>query len=131
MPLSHMLKLLFTVWLAAGCLSSTALASMREEIDLIIVNKTERQLHLLQGEEIVRTYSNSHGPNPEDLSKAKQDCVNPGGSIMIHGLPKKFSDGANVLLDLDWTDGCIALSNNHMEEIWNLVADNTTIEILP
>ncbi|MBW2477497.1 MAG: L,D-transpeptidase family protein [Deltaproteobacteria bacterium] len=170
MPLSRLLKFLFTVWLAASCLANTALANMREEIDLIIVNKTERQLHLLQGDEIVRTYPISLGknpighkthegdqrtpegrylidwrnpesryhlalhisyPSPQDLQKAEQHGVNPGGSIMIHGLPKKFSDGANVLLDLDWTDGCIALSNNHMEEVWNLVADNTVIEILP
>lgn len=70
-------------------------------------------------------------PNPKDRQRAAQQGVQPGGSIMLHGLPKKYADGARVLLDLDWTDGCIAVSNQAIEEIWQMVADNTIIEIFP
>ncbi len=70
-------------------------------------------------------------PNLTDRRQANQKGVNPGGSIMIHGLPNKYADGAEVMLDLNWTDGCIAVSNRAIEEIWQLVADNTTIDIIP
>lgn len=70
-------------------------------------------------------------PSQQDRQRAARRGVNPGGSIMIHGLPKKYADGEKVLLDLDWTDGCIAVSNQAIEEIWQMVADNTVIEILP
>lgn len=70
-------------------------------------------------------------PSPRDRRQAASKGVTPGGNIMIHGLPKKYADGKNVLLDLDWTDGCIAVSNEAIEEIWQLVADNTAIDIFP
>jgi murein L,D-transpeptidase YafK len=70
-------------------------------------------------------------PSPVDLQQASRKGFDPGGNIMIHGLPGKYADGARVLLDLDWTDGCIAVSNQAIEEIWQLVADNTIIEIRP
>lgn len=70
-------------------------------------------------------------PNLTDFKRADRSGFSPGGNIMIHGLPGKYADGAKVLLDLDWTDGCIAVSNQAIEEIWQLVADNTVIEIRP
>lgn len=70
-------------------------------------------------------------PNREDRRRATQAGHHPGGSIMLHGLPPKYADGDAVLLDIDWTDGCIAVSNQAIEEIWQLVADNTVIEIFP
>ena len=54
-----------------------------------------------------------------------------GGSIMIHGLPNDAGDMAFAYRGLDWTDGCIALTNEEMDEIWQLVADGTPIRILP
>ncbi|RJG50535.1 L,D-transpeptidase family protein [Motilimonas pumila] len=70
-------------------------------------------------------------PNQADLAYAREKGYNPGGAIFIHGLP----NGKGHLIDKyhgqDWTDGCIALLNNHMWEIWNLVKDGTTIEIRP
>jgi hypothetical protein len=42
---------------------------------------------------------------------------NPSCDIMIHGLPGKSADGTQVRLDLDWTDGCAAVSNQAIEEI--------------
>jgi murein L,D-transpeptidase YafK len=50
---------------------------------------------------------------------------------MIHGLPNDAEDMGFAYLGLDWTNGCIAVSNAEMDEIWQLVADGTPIRILP
>ncbi|MDX1817163.1 MAG: L,D-transpeptidase family protein, partial [Marinobacter sp.] len=55
----------------------------------------------------------------------------PGGSIMIHGLPNNAGDMAFAYEGLDWTDGCIAVNNKAMDEIWQLVSNGTPIRILP
>jgi len=65
-------------------------------------------------------------PNETDRANAVEAGVDPGGDIMIHGAP---NDGRTV--EGDWTQGCIAVSNAEMDEIWNLVTDGTTIEINP
>ena len=70
-------------------------------------------------------------PSIKDKRTAARKGVHPGGGIMLHGLPSKYADGEKVMLDLDWTDGCIAVSNRAIEEIWKLVADNTIIDIFP
>lgn len=70
-------------------------------------------------------------PSTRDKKNAASKGVHPGGDIMLHGLPSKYADGEKVMLDLDWTDGCIAVSNKAIEEIWQLVADNTVIDIFP
>jgi len=70
-------------------------------------------------------------PNVEDKRKAKQRGVHPGGDIFIHGLPNGMGAMAKLFLNRDWTDGCIAVNNQEIEEIWRLVRDGTRIEILP
>ncbi|HCW91995.1 MAG TPA: hypothetical protein DHU56_18405 [Marinobacter sp.] len=70
-------------------------------------------------------------PNEQDIDKARAWGLDPGGSIMIHGLPNEAGDLAFAFKGLDWTDGCIAVTNEAMEEIWNLVPDGTPISILP
>src|SRR3984957_8222789 len=70
-------------------------------------------------------------PNAEDLRRARRDHVNPGGSIMIHGLPNYQRHPPDYYAAADWTDGCIAMSNSDMVELWLMVQDNTPIEILP
>lgn len=70
-------------------------------------------------------------PNEDDRELASAWGLDPGGSIMIHGLPNEVGDMGFAYLGLDWTDGCIAVSNEEMDEIWNLVADGTPIRILP
>lgn len=70
-------------------------------------------------------------PNQQDIEEAQTWGLDPGGSIMIHGLPNNAGDLAFAYAGLDWTDGCIAVSNEAMDEIWNLVADGTPIRILP
>jgi len=70
-------------------------------------------------------------PNEEDREAARRRGVKPGGMIMIHGIPKMYERVADVLKERDWTDGCIALNNEEMNEIWNLVRDGTPIRIMP
>ncbi|MDR1691347.1 MAG: L,D-transpeptidase family protein [Rickettsiales bacterium] len=72
-------------------------------------------------------------PSEQDKLNAKKLGVNPGGDIMIHGLPNKLSSfGFGFLLSKDWTLGCIALkSNKEMKEVWDLVENGTLIEINP
>ena len=70
-------------------------------------------------------------PNEKDRELASAWGLDPGGSIMIHGLPNDVEDMEFAYLGLDWTDGCIAVSNEEMDEIWQLVADGTPIRILP
>lgn len=70
-------------------------------------------------------------PNPQDRAHARQKGVNPGGDIMIHGLPPAFAYVGKVQREMDWTDGCIAVSNQEIEEIWSLVPVGTRIDIKP
>jgi murein L,D-transpeptidase YafK len=70
-------------------------------------------------------------PNEADARNAKDNGWEPGGSIMIHGLPNVLKRDLTYYQTRDWTDGCIAVSNSDMVEIWLLTHDNTPIEILP
>jgi murein L,D-transpeptidase YafK len=69
-------------------------------------------------------------PNDRDLRRAKANGWDPGGSIMIHGLPNHLKRDPTYY-ERDWTDGCIAVSNSDMVEIWLLTNNNTPIDILP
>src|SRR3954454_9166210 len=128
--------------------------------DQIIVNKTRREMLLIRGQSVLRSYRVALGrdpighkqregdgrtpegrytidrrnpksryhlalhisyPNAEDRARAKAAGVDPGGDIMIHGL----KDG--VRREDDWTQGCIAVTNEEMEEIWSLVPEGTPI----
>jgi murein L,D-transpeptidase YafK len=66
-------------------------------------------------------------PNAKDLKRARTLGVPPGGELFIHGQPND-SPGSGDQAG-DWTDGCIAVSNEEMDEIWRAVADGTPIEI--
>lgn len=70
-------------------------------------------------------------PNKQDRARARQLGVDPGGQIMIHGLPTKWSAKDVGHPRLDWTQGCIALTNREMDQVWKMVDDGTTIEIHP
>lgn len=72
-------------------------------------------------------------PNAQDRARALGRGLNPGGMIMIHGRPNWLTSPvvAREYDGADWTDGCIAVTNEEMEEIWQLVADGTPIRILP
>jgi L,D-transpeptidase catalytic domain len=71
-------------------------------------------------------------PNEQDVQRARRDHVgDPGGSIMLHGLPNTLHHSPDYYAQADWTDGCIAMSDSDMVELWLLTRDNTPIEILP
>lgn len=70
-------------------------------------------------------------PNDADVKHARRNGWESGGSIMIHGLPNQLKHTPTYYSSSDWTDGCIAVSNSDMLEIWLLTADNAPIEILP
>jgi murein L,D-transpeptidase YafK len=130
----------------------------------IVVHKSRREMLLLRGHSILRSYRISLGRDPvghklqegdgrtpegrytidrrnpkskyhlslhisypeaHDIARAHEAGVEPGGDIMIHGLQDGQTDPS------DWTQGCIAVSNEAMDEIWDLVPDGTPIEILP
>jgi murein L,D-transpeptidase YafK len=139
-------------------------------VDKVIVNKSKRELLLMSGAQVLKSYRVALGrspvgakkqqgdgrtpegiytisgrnpasafhralrisyPNPSDRGRAKRAAVNPGGDIMIHGLPNgQGSIGAAHRLT-DWTEGCIAVTNDEIEEIWRLVPNGTTVEINP
>jgi murein L,D-transpeptidase YafK len=133
-------------------------------VDRIVVQKGRREMTLLSGQSVVRSYRIALGrdpighkqqegdgrtpegrytidrrnprskyhlslhisyPAPADLDRARVLGVDPGGDIMIHGCKP------GVLHPADWTQGCIAVTDSEMDEIWTLVADGTLIEILP
>ena len=70
-------------------------------------------------------------PNVGDLERARSHHWQPGGAIMIHGLPNRLKNSASYYQHADWTDGCIAVSDADMVEIWLLTRDGTPIDILP
>jgi murein L,D-transpeptidase YafK len=70
-------------------------------------------------------------PNERDKQRAAQRGVSAGGDVMIHGLPNGFGWLGATHRAQDWTDGCVAVTNAEMDEIWELVPDGTFIEIRP
>lgn len=70
-------------------------------------------------------------PNDQDMARAKVMGVSPGGAIMIHGLPNVPKKPSDYYEKMDWTDGCIAVSNSDMVEIWLMTPLDTPIEIQP
>jgi len=70
-------------------------------------------------------------PSAEDRARARKLGVNPGGDVEIHGLGKKYGwIGARHRLT-DWTDGCIAVTNEEIEDIFRIVPVGTRVEINP
>jgi murein L,D-transpeptidase YafK len=70
-------------------------------------------------------------PNQDDELRARKNRWAPGGSIMIHGQPNTPRHPAAYYAANDWTDGCIALSNADMVEVWMRTNDNIPIDIYP
>lgn len=66
-------------------------------------------------------------PNKEDRARAKEEGVNPGGDIFIHGGPTEAKDRGKK----DWTAGCISVTNKEMEDIYAMVREGTPIHIVP
>jgi len=70
-------------------------------------------------------------PNEKDKKRAKQLGVSPGGDIMIHGIKNGFSWAGDYHAGVDWTKGCIAVTDEEIEEIDRLVPIGTSVEIRP
>lgn len=70
-------------------------------------------------------------PNDQDIRRARHQHVDPGGSIMLHGLPNSLRHSPEYYAQSDRTDGCIAMSDSDMVELWMMTQDNTPIDIRP
>ncbi len=70
-------------------------------------------------------------PNREDAAVASENGHAPGGLIMIHGQPNVLKRSAEHYATRDWTDGCIALSNADMVDVWMRTTVGIPIEIRP
>ena len=138
--------------------------------DAVLIDKSDRVLHLLSDGEVFRTFKIALGiqpqgdkkkegdfrtpegrylldsrnpnsdyflsirvsyPNAADRQEARQLGVDPGGAIMIHGQPNDPSRSEAYYQTQDWTNGCIAVSNSDMIDIWLMTDENTPIEIRP
>ena len=66
-----------------------------------------------------------------DIQRAKSMGVSPGGNIMIHGMKNGLGWIGRFHTFIDWTKGCIAVTNDEIDEIWELVPIGTKVEIRP
>jgi len=145
-------------------------ASAFPQADEVIIDKSDRELYLLQNGKVFRTFKIALGIRPDgdkkeegdfrtpegrylldmrnpnsdyflsihvsypdaaDRREAAQAGVDPGGAIMIHGQPNEPTRSETYYRTQDWTNGCIAVSNSDMIDIWLMTGDNTPIEIRP
>jgi len=70
-------------------------------------------------------------PDSADVARARAEGVPPGGMIMVHGIVNGLGWLGRLHRLWDWTDGCIAVTNAEMDELWRAVPDGTPIEIRP
>jgi murein L,D-transpeptidase YafK len=70
-------------------------------------------------------------PSERDHAAARAKGISPGGDVFVHGLPNGFGYVGAAHRLKDWTDGCVAVTNEEIDEIWKSVADGTPIEIRP
>lgn len=70
-------------------------------------------------------------PNASDRARALKLGVSPGGDIEIHGLGAKYGWIGSAHQKFDWTDGCIAVTNEEIDEIFAMVPAGTRVEIKP
>lgn len=97
-------------------------------------HKTPEGIYMLdRRNERSRYYRSIHisYPSASDRAEAAKYGADPGGDIMIHGLPNGFGWLVAAHRKMDWTEGCIAVTDSEMDEIWKMVPDGTVIEIQP
>jgi murein L,D-transpeptidase YafK len=70
-------------------------------------------------------------PDAAHRARARQLGCSPGGDIMIHGLPRAFRQLGRLHTEVDWTAGCVAVTNAEIEEIWRVAPNGTVVEIRP
>jgi hypothetical protein len=97
-------------------------------------NRTPEGLYYIEGHNPASKYHLSlkvSYPNEADLVEARARGVATGGDIMIHGLPHGFENVGAEHRQRDWTNGCIAVTNAEIEEIWSAIPDGAPIHIKP
>jgi tetratricopeptide (TPR) repeat protein len=97
-------------------------------------NKTPEGTYVIDGRNRDSAYHLSlhiSYPNEKDMKRARELGVSPGGDIMIHGLKNGFSWIGDAHTSLDWTKGCVAVTDEEIEEIAGMVPDGTVVEIRP
>jgi murein L,D-transpeptidase YafK len=97
-------------------------------------NKTPEGTYIIDGRNRdSRYYLSLHisYPNEKDKNRARELGVSPGGDIMIHGIKNGFSWVGDAHAKIDWTKGCIAVTDKEIEEIAALAPDGTIVEIRP
>lgn len=97
-------------------------------------NKTPEGIYTLDSKNAKSAYFKAihiSYPNAQDIARAKSKGVSAGGAIMIHGQKNGFGWAHLVTQQINWTKGCIALSNEDMEKVWNSIKVPTKIEIRP
>ena len=70
-------------------------------------------------------------PNTTDIANARRAGAEPGGEIMIHGIQNGLGWLGRWHRFIDWTDGCVAVTDAEMDQVWKAVPDGTPIEIRP
>ena len=97
-------------------------------------NRTPEGLYYIEGHNPASKYYLSlrvSYPNEQDVAEARARGLAPGGDIMIHGLPRGFEKVGADHRQRDWTNGCIAVTNAEIEEIWAAIPDGAAIHIKP
>ena len=96
--------------------------------------KTPEGLYFIEGRNPQSKYHLSlrvSYPTAEQRERAAKKGVSPGGDIMLHGLPPAFASVGALHRQQDWTEGCVALTNEEIEEIWRGVPNGARILIRP
>jgi murein L,D-transpeptidase YafK len=96
--------------------------------------KTPEGKYYINGKNLHSGYHKSIGvsyPNSMDVSNAKKNGKSPGGDIKIHGIKNGVGAIGKFHRWFDWTKGCIALTNDEIDELYYLVKIGTPIEIYP
>ncbi len=97
-------------------------------------NKTPEGTYIIDGkisEGRYYRYLSISYPDENDRDRANGLGVNPGGDIMIHGLPWGYGWLGRLHLLRDWTYGCIAVTNREMDELYTIIETGTPVEIVP
>jgi murein L,D-transpeptidase YafK len=154
-------------------LSSADRGASRLPVDLVVVDKRRRRLHLYYRDRVVKSYRVALGPSPvghkrergdgrtpeglyridykksesrfglalhidypneRDRARAAARGADPGGSIYIHGQPREAAELSFFRVKFareDWTDGCIALTNADIAELYRSVREGTPVLVRP
>jgi murein L,D-transpeptidase YafK len=126
-----------TLYAAGQPLASFQVALGREPVGRKLCqgdNKTPEGRYYISGRKLDSDFHRAlqvSYPSDEDIARAKLFGCDPGGQIMIHGLkPERAWVGSRHSI-VDWTKGCVAVTNEEIERIWFMVPDGAPVEIKP